>query len=266
MLTVTGNQFNDNVGIHGGGAKVDFSTNLTFNKNIFENNSAVTDAGGAHIYSTSDGTAKIVNNVFVNNEANGSYANAGGLYLETNDYPSTTIFTNNTFTLNSVTGDGGEYNGKGGGIYAHTSHNSATVSLYNNVIWGNSAVEEGNDIYIMDDPNFGGDGTGSIINLYNNDFSDLFFTDGDHLSQGDNIDSNPNFVDAANNNIHLLSDSPCLEAGNDAAPELPITDYEDDIRIINEHVDIGADEYDGGLVLSRFPWHMFIPATITHSK
>ena len=259
---VTGNQFTANVGTYGGGLQLDFYTSLTFNKNVFSNNSSQ-DAAGAYVSSESTGTANIVNNVFTNNTATSDYANAGGLYLYTNYSPSSIVLTNNTITGNTVSGLGGEYNGKGGGIYLRTSNNDTAVSIYNNIVWGNSAVEEGDDIYINDD--LDGDSTGSIIRLYNNDFTDIFIADGDHLSQGDNIDSNPNFVDAANNDIHLLNDSPCLDVGNDTAPGIPATDYEEDVRIIHAHVDIGADEYEGDLS-SRFPWLMFLPATITNRE
>ena len=52
----------------------------------------------------------------------------------------------------------------------------------------------------------------------------------------------PLFMDPANGDFHLSAASPCIDAGDNAAPNLPATDYEGDARIMGTAVDIGADE------------------------
>jgi hypothetical protein len=58
-----------------------------------------------------------------------------------------------------------------------------------------------------------------------------------------NIDSDPLFVDAEDDDLRLLGGSPCLDAGdNSALPDWMTTDVAGQPRIANEIVDIGAYE------------------------
>jgi hypothetical protein len=62
---------------------------------------------------------------------------------------------------------------------------------------------------------------------------------------GNNITGDPQFVVAGN--YHLVAGSPCIDAGDNTASGLPITDLDGDYRILDggtgSIVDIGADEY-----------------------
>jgi len=59
-----------------------------------------------------------------------------------------------------------------------------------------------------------------------------------------NIDEDPLFVDPGNGNIHLLSQSPCIDRGDpDFQPGPGETDIDGDPRVINGRVDMGSDEY-----------------------
>jgi hypothetical protein len=59
----------------------------------------------------------------------------------------------------------------------------------------------------------------------------------------DNIREDPLFVDASGGDLHLEGNSPCIDAGSNDVPWLLQTDFEGDPRIVNDAIDMGADEY-----------------------
>jgi len=65
----------------------------------------------------------------------------------------------------------------------------------------------------------------------------------DSTGTNGNVSVDPLFADLLSNNFHLLSGSPVVDVGDNSAPTLPTTDIDGDPRIINNIVDIGADEY-----------------------
>jgi len=88
--------------------------------------------------------------------------------------------------------------------------------------------------------------------IYNDDSSSPTVTycdiQGGYEGQG-NINADPLFVDPENNDFHLKETSPCIDKGNNNAPEIPGTDFEGDTRIFDgdndgtSTVDMGVDEY-----------------------
>jgi len=76
-------------------------------------------------------------------------------------------------------------------------------------------------------------------------------------TESGNINADPKFVDPLNypGDFHLQQDSPCIDAGNSSAPNLPATDIDGDNRKLDNPkvadtgsgdppiVDMGADEY-----------------------
>ena len=119
---------------------------------------------------------------------------------------SMTTVTGCTFVYNDSQRDGV-------GMMATTISGSIDIS-------GNT-FEHNNAYGIFDDePD---DGIGAGVELFNNDFSVLDIQVGDNLTQGDNLDIDPQLaVD-----FHLLSYSPVIDMGTNA-PGLPDEDFEGD--------------------------------------
>ena len=228
----------------GGGIEVRLdSGTITVTNNIFSGNSSVW-GGGITTYLRSEGTITITNNIFSGNSAD----QGGGLWVYLTS--GTLTITNNTFSGNLASQDGG-------GVCARLYYDSATLNIYNNIFFDNTA-NIGDDLHIGCDCN--GNHIGSIINLYNNNFSgnadfdtgqseDLFITETDNYSHGGNIQEDPLFVDAENGDFHLQSTSPCIDTGTNDAPYLPERDKDGKPRIIDGNgdeiaiVDMGAYEF-----------------------
>ena len=165
-------------------------------------------------------------------------------------------FTNCTFTGNNA----GQ---RGGGIFSDgfvfMGTEILTVSIENTILWDNTATVSGPEVYT----------TGIHLNSYSllegsggsGAWVASYGTDG-----GNNIDSNPDFINAAspkgadnipgNNDdgLHLGAASPAVNQGNNAAVGLAgITlDYSGDSRVLGSSVDIGAYERVG-IVIPDFP-------------
>jgi len=221
----------------------------------------MTDKCGGGLYAYASGTITLTNNTITGNSAGcggglradaetitltnntiraNSAVSGGGLCLPAYYVLGTVTLTNNTITGNSAE--------NGGGAYISLYYDSATAKIYNNIIWNNTAINEGNDLYIDNDRN--NNYLASYVNLFNNDFDQSiegiyieipFTIDPTNLNNED-----PLFVDPANNDYRLQAGSPCIDAGDPNAPELPAADFERDPRIEGAAPDIGADEYYTG--------------------
>lgn len=135
----------------------------------------------------------------------------GGIDL----YASQSIITNCT-----VTGNAGNH--PGGGI--STDQGNPTVT--NCIVWANSSDQ---------------------IKLYRGE-ANLTYCDiqGGWPGEG-NIDADPQFVDTILD-LHLTGTSPCINSGNNDAPNLSTTDMDGLPRIIDDIVDMGAYEFPSGPV------------------
>jgi len=214
------------------GSDSDPTGNVTLTNNTITGNTSGGWAGGVYACTYSEtgiaGDVILTNNIITGNTA---YDYGGGVDVITNSASGTAgniILTNNTITENIA-------NSRGGGlsIYQPADRNSY---VYNNIIWGNTAPE-GGDIY------FSPWGPG-IPNGYNNDYSDMY---GSWTNYGNNINEDPLFV--GGDNCQLQDISPCIDAGDNFAPELPEFDFVGSLRIIDGDgdatavVDMGAYEY-----------------------
>ncbi len=196
--------------------------------NVIENNNA-NYYGGLYV-STMGADVTLVNNIIANNIADNYDA---GIYVFLAAAGSKTTIVNNTITKNYVS----KTSGNSAGLHLKLNHASTTADIYNNIIWGNSAWT-GGDLYIENSVE-------GIINVYNNDYNpkEVYPRSPNFTNTGNNINADPQFIDASNGNYHLMFNSACIEAGNIGAPSLPTEDYESDARVLAAVPDIGADEY-----------------------
>lgn len=274
-LTIDGFTVKNGGGIHYGGgiyarskASVRPAGDITIRNNIFVNNQAINTGGGIYAESSTGtnpfpaGNITLINNIVTGNRADGLYG--GGVYVQvysSDNSVGTIIVTNNTIHGNRA----GQY---GGGIetYSYGKVNAGPVRVYNNIVTGNASGYDGADISIN---NYS---TGGSSYGYNNNYHGL---SGTWTNEGGNIDADPVFVSPGHwddggtpgepaddvwvgGDCHLQSGSPCIDAGDNAAPELPGLDFESSARVADGNrngaavVDMGADEYT--LPGTALPW------------
>jgi hypothetical protein len=226
--------FSANSATYNGGAMInDHSSSPTLANCTFEGNSA---GSGGGLYNANVSWPVLTNCTFLENSA--EYG--GGMF---NDSFSSPVLTNVTFAGNSADGGGGMFN-----------YDASSPVLTNCTFEGNSATWGGGAVFnaaasspVLTNCILWGD-TGPEI--YNQDgtpvvtYSDV---QGGYSGEG-NINADPLFVDAANDNYHLSLDSPCIDVGDNEAGAIPDQDFEGDERILDGDgnttriVDMGVDE------------------------
>jgi hypothetical protein len=240
--TVTDCNFTDNVASVDGGGMFNYGGSSTILDCTFSGNSA--DYGGGmynkYTYTT------VTNCNFTGNRALSDLDGCGGgMY----NYSSSPTVTNCTFSGNSANGI---FSGKGGGGMYNFYYSSPIVT--NCILWGNTALN-GPQIY-------GGSPTVT--------YSDV--QGGWSGTGGNNIDADPCFADA--NNLRLLYDSPCVDAGDNSAPNLQATDLSGDARVVDGDgdgspvVDMGAYEFQSWLVhnITQDLWYETIQPAIDEAN
>ena len=237
-VTLTNNIVTGNTAVFGGGvlARSDSSSgpsgNVTLTKNIVTGNTAGNYGGGIYAFSSSEtaGNVTLANNIVTGNTATGY--SGGGIVAYSDSWSGTS--GNVTLTNNTVTGNAAS--DSGGGVWLIFNN---IVDTYNNIIWGNTAPM-GGDIYL--------EGSGTA-NGYNNDYSSM---SGSWTNSGSNINDDPDFVGGGD--YHLTGDSPCIDTGDNNAPNIPLIDFEGYPRIWDGNddstfvVDMGAYEYRTGVI------------------
>ena len=198
-----------------------YSSSSSFSNCTFTGNSA--SSGGAVYFSL------YYSSSFSNCTFTGNSASSGGA-IYSYYYSSSSSVTNCTFTLNEATE-------QGGAIWCYIPlAPDDPITLKNCILWGNTAKKDP-EIYEKQKP---------LIITY----SDI--QDG-HAGTG-NIDSDPLFVDAVNDDLHLQDISPCIDTGT--ADGAPADDLDGNYRPVSSGDDIGYDmgayEYQEPIVIDSF--------------
>ncbi len=207
-----------------GGGTLTLENNLILDNTVTDNTDNFSWGGGAFVFGNSTGNSTIIirNNIIVGNAAQGTTdPQGGGLWIGYFN-PNVTHLIGNTIYDNTAN--------RGGGVF-FAAANSANI--YNNIIYGNTATQ-GGDIYFATVTNRVG---------HNNNYSNMH---GTWTDSGNNLNTNPLFVDSANNDFHLQPTSPMINAGTMAVPNppgLPSSDFEGNPRVIGTAPDIGAYEW-----------------------
>jgi hypothetical protein len=219
---ITGNQVFGNMSGFGGGIYVVGSSPSIKNTDISNNsahNYSVTAQGGG-IYFDSTSFPSLVNCIINGNSA----MDGGGIYF--NGSPNFPGVTNCTIARNIATNNGG-------GIH----FNNTSTLIWNSILWENSPE----NIYKA--------GSSDPIVKYS-DVGGGYVCD---ECEG-NIDAPPAFLSIELADFHLTGTSPCMDAGSNDAPNLPLQDKDGNARINGSSVDMGAYEFSGTklILLGRF--------------
>jgi predicted outer membrane repeat protein len=196
-------------------------TNLVLSDNYAYNGGGGMSNGNSH--------PTLTNVVFMRNSTTYQWGGGGGM-ANGDSHPT---LVNVTFSNNSAG------NGHGGAISNYQSH----PTLVNTILWGNYAGQPEYEHEIWNNT--------STCSLYCSLIQDSLSsgcTDG-----GNNIYEDPLFVDAPGGDLRLRPGSPAIDAGDNSAPNLPLTDLAGNPRTANGTVDMGAYEFQGDVNLSASP-------------
>lgn len=214
----------NNTATSGAGVRVINSAQGTFTACTVKNNTAADQWDGGGFSIQSDSTPRILSCLIT-----GNTAGVGGGIFSSDSSPNV---TNSTIVGNFATETNPDW--QGGGIYVRWS-TSPTIGVTNSIIWGNSP----NQVQLN---------SSSITLTYS-------AVEGGWPGTG-NTDENPSF--AGPNDFHLLSGSPCIDAGDNQASSLPAVDIDGESRFMDGDgdqaviVDMGADEFAGNIFSDGF--------------
>ena len=243
-LNLSGSRFYNCVSKKGGAIHTNNLSSLRIVNSLFCGNTAGdgnSGMGGA-IYATNLGGFTLTGSAFTHNFANN---HGGAMYLQNG---SGTVLTNNTFTEN-------EADNHGGAVYLSSYGGFAS---YNTIFWDN--VDQNGDQHVAASvwytnasfPSFRncilkgsqGSGPGWPANItdagHNMDIDPLFY----------DLDGPDDVACSGDEMPGLSPGSPALNQGDPLAPNLPSQDINNESRVQDGQVDIGATE---GIQAGTFP-------------
>jgi parallel beta-helix repeat protein len=226
---------------------LNLNTNPFFNSNIISDNNVSSGSGsGIYLHLVNP---KLYNNIVSGNNFTNS-GNGGGIYLDN----SNAKIINNAIIYNAANGDGG-------GIFFT---NGSSPLLANSILYGNTCASH-YQLFINDN------NSAPIIIYCDVQYDSVGLAPGVTYNQANctnNIGSDPAFVNFAIENYHLLSTSPCINAGtpDTTGLNLPAIDLDGNLRVYNGRIDIGPYEYGSihGIGMNDFNNHLLFypnPAT-----
>ncbi len=224
-----------------GGGMYNHTSSPTVTNCIFTGNKA-SHGGGMYNF---DGSLTMTNCTFSGNTAN----SGGGMFITNNSVAGNPTVMNCTFS--------GNMGNEGGAIRFFISPNTTVTNC---ILWGNTAPQINNNLAIIT-------------------YSDVEGGTGQGWFGTGCIDSNPLFLDAdgpddtvgtADDDLRLAYNSPCLDTGDNTAPNLPRTDLSGNPRVFDGDgngtavVDMGVFEFQGPRVhnITQDLWYDTIQTSI----
>jgi hypothetical protein len=212
----------------GGGVYLFDPDFMTFTNNVIASNKAGVSGytgNGGGIYCYSEYAGRVAGNLIYGNHAN---TEGGGIMFR---YYADGEVVNNTICENIALENGG-------GIYIEIG---SEMMIVNTILWDNSAVL-GEEIYLESQASYLSELSISYSDVDGGQ-SSVHVEPSGTLDWGTGMmDSDPLFVEAAENDFHILYPSPCRDAGDNSVVDW-VGDCDGNPRIAFDTVDIGSDEF-----------------------
>lgn len=192
-----------------------------------------------------DGSMEVVNCVFTGNSCGTSSGYGTLAYFNNSGSIANKILISNCTFANSIA----KY-GYYGGIHIRPDKND-TVLIENTIVWGCGNIPIYREAF----------GVGEA--RYNDIQQGL--SGSNFIDHGNNLNTDPLFVGGGD--YTLSANSPCINAGNNDARLITDRDFDGRVRILNDTVDMGANEFNNpptGVMLSissvneNVPSHTFV--------